>query len=214
MNIFGDISGYYKTFLLLLKKMPDEEPISLGDMNDRGPASKEVFDFFMNNGQVILGNHEHMMLDYLNGEKYYEDGLWFDAWGKETLKSFKNDEELDFLDMENYRFWLEKLPYFLEFDDLILTHGPIHPEYKLNQAIKIGENYLSDESDFSVLWNRVVPNRPRDKFMAFGHNTSKNVKWYKNKEKPYAVCLDTSGYGCLTGMHWPTMEIFQQKIID
>ena len=54
MNLIGDIAGNFKTLLALLKKMPDDEPIGLGDLNDRGPRSREVFDFFMKNGKSFL----------------------------------------------------------------------------------------------------------------------------------------------------------------
>lgn len=215
MNIFGDLSGYYKSFLELLKKMPDEEPISLGDLNDRGPRTKELFDFFIDKGRVILGNHEHMMLDFLNGEKYYEEGFWFDTWGVDTLKSFQNNPDIrDLKSMENYRMWLESLPLYLEFDDLLLTHAPLHPDIDLKESLDFGEDYLSSECDLSIIWNRVYPKKRREKFMAFGHNTDREVRWFNDKEGSYAVCLDTSGYGKLTGMHWPSMEIFQQEIID
>lgn len=215
MNIFGDISGYYKTFMALLKKMPDEEPIGLGDLNDRGPDTKSVFDFFMKNGKTILGNHEHMMLDYLHGEKYYESGLWFDTWGKHTLKSFTRENiNFNILDLDVYRQWLESLPLYLEYDDIILTHAPLHPDIQLKEALIIGEDYLSEECDFSILWNRIPPRVRRNKFMAFGHNTHNDFIWYKDEEGPFSICLDTSGYGQLTAMHWPSREIFQQKIID
>ncbi|MFZ9001427.1 MAG: metallophosphoesterase [Bacteriovoracaceae bacterium] len=215
MNIFGDLSGYYKSFLKLLAKMPDEEPISLGDLNDRGPRTKELFDFFRNQGKVILGNHEHMMLDFLHGEKYYEEGFWYDTWGKETLRSFQvNDDVRDLHAMEEYRIWLESLPFFLEYEDILLTHAPLHPSVKLQDALNMGEDYLSHECDLSIVWNRTYPNKRREKFMVFGHNTDTEVRWFKDDQGPYGVCLDTSGYGVLTAMHWPSMKLYQQEIID
>ena len=45
MNLIGDIHGNYRTFRALLKQMPDEEPVSVGDMIDRGPRSREVLEF-------------------------------------------------------------------------------------------------------------------------------------------------------------------------
>jgi serine/threonine protein phosphatase 1 len=64
MNLIGDIQGKYRTLLALLKQMPDDDPVSVGDMIDRGPHSMEVLEFFRNHGKALLGNHEHMMLDY------------------------------------------------------------------------------------------------------------------------------------------------------
>ena len=34
MNLIGDIQGNYHTLRALLKQMPDEEPVSVGDMVD------------------------------------------------------------------------------------------------------------------------------------------------------------------------------------
>ena len=62
MNIIGDIAGNYLTFLALIKKMPDDPIVSVGDMIDRGPRSKEVLEWFMRHGSALLGNHEHLML--------------------------------------------------------------------------------------------------------------------------------------------------------
>ena len=47
MNLIGDIHGNYQTLLALLKQMPDEEPVSVGDMIDRGPLSRKEHEFFM-----------------------------------------------------------------------------------------------------------------------------------------------------------------------
>ena len=79
MNLIGDIAGNYKTLLALLKKMPDSEPIGLGDLNDRGPRSREVFDFFMKNGRSLMGNHEHMMLHHFLRSDYYREETWFNS---------------------------------------------------------------------------------------------------------------------------------------
>ena len=41
-NVIADIAGEYQTLLALLKKMTDDEVISLGDMVDRGADSAKV----------------------------------------------------------------------------------------------------------------------------------------------------------------------------
>ena len=52
--------------------MPEGETISVGDMIDRGPNSKEVVEYFMDptiNSSAIFGNHEHLMVDACAGCK-------------------------------------------------------------------------------------------------------------------------------------------------
>jgi hypothetical protein len=63
-NIIGDIAGNYKTLMALLKKMPDDEVVSVGDMIDRSSGSADVIRWFMKHGKAIYGNHEDMMLDF------------------------------------------------------------------------------------------------------------------------------------------------------
>src|SRR5262245_16243438 len=88
MLIIGDIAGQYKTLLALLKQCPNEEPVSVGDMIDRGPDSKLVLDFFMKNGRAILGNHEAMMLDAIGGGHYGAWQDWVGNGGGYTMRSF------------------------------------------------------------------------------------------------------------------------------
>ena len=73
INIIGDIAGRYDELMLLLAKMPEADLIvSVGDMVDRGPKSKEVIEFFMTNPKAyaIYGNHESMMYEHLTGNPY------------------------------------------------------------------------------------------------------------------------------------------------
>lgn len=35
-----------------------------------------------------------------------------------------------------------------------------------------------------------------------------------NKDKVYGMCIDTTKYGYLTGLHLPTMTLYYQEIID
>ena len=45
MNLIGDIQGNYRTLLALLKQMPDDDPVSVGDMIDRGRAPWKCLSF-------------------------------------------------------------------------------------------------------------------------------------------------------------------------
>ena len=81
MNLIGEVQGNYLTLQALLKKMPDEIPVSVGDMIDRGPRSLEVLEFFRHNGTALMGNHEHMMLDHLQQGGGYLPGLGYRTEG-------------------------------------------------------------------------------------------------------------------------------------
>lgn len=61
--IIGDIHGCYDELITLFEKASIKENdfiLSLGDIVDRGPKSKEVYHFFKSrsNAKVLMGNHE------------------------------------------------------------------------------------------------------------------------------------------------------------
>ena len=88
MNLIGDIQWNYRTLLALLKQIPDDDPVSVGDIIDRGPGSLKVLEFFRNHGKELLRNHEHMMFDYFCHSANYMPGLWLMNSGDATLNYF------------------------------------------------------------------------------------------------------------------------------
>lgn len=211
MNVIGDIAGQYETCMALLKKMPDDEPISLGDMNDRGPKSNKVLEFFMNYGRAVLGNHEHLMLDHLRGTKYYEHGLWLN-WngGSPTMRSF------DYEVPEKYLLWLESLPLIIDEDNFILTHAPINPSIPWDMVFDYGTSASDNKCETSILWNRGKPRRIKDKLQLHGHNASRNIVTFQDRQydEPYAICLDTSRGSKLSGYSTLTGKIYEQDYVQ
>ena len=68
----SDIHGQYKRYKAMMEKIElksEDKLYILGDVIDRGPQSLEIlFDIMdRDNVELFLGNHEHMMLTYLNG---------------------------------------------------------------------------------------------------------------------------------------------------
>lgn len=201
-NIISDIAGQYNTLIALLDIMPDDEPVSIGDMVDRGPDSKKVLDFFMQNGSAILGNHEHMMLDFGRGTRYYDHGTW--AWngGRATLNSFGN------LIPERYLNWLESLPYYLEIDDCLISHAFLDPSLSLKESCDMGSNW--SDSDFSIIWSRAEPIRRDEwKMQIAGHNSHMGYKRFSDEKGEYAICLDASRSKVLTGINTKNLKVYQ-----
>ena len=99
--VIGDIHGCNDLLKQVHKKILDKSKntssnkllIYLGDYIDRGPKIKKtiqtLLDFQPNNFQQVflLGNHEQMMLDFINNvsDSLY---LWILNGGNETLKSY------------------------------------------------------------------------------------------------------------------------------
>lgn len=210
-NIIGDIAGNFKTLKALLAKMPNGELLSVGDMIDRGPRSKEVIEYVMNHGHAILGNHEDMMIDYVEEGGSYKKGIWQYNGGTETLKSYGGN-----IDMSHVA-WLKSLEnvFYIndEFGTAVITHAPINPVLGLEKANK----RCSDPEGGmdSLYWNRGKPRRINIyDIQIFGHSSYKNVKEFKDIRGVFAYGIDTSHVGKLSGMHWPSLDVFEQEFID
>jgi len=207
-NVIGDIAGNFKTLMALIDKMPEGDVIGVGDLIDRGPRSKDVLEWFMENGQAILGNHEHLMLDNYRKMGYYQEGLWQYNGGNATINSFggapPSEEILD---------WVESLPLYLETDDCLVAHSFVSHIYDLKESCELGDTV--DDNPHSIIWNRQQPiRRPEYKMQIAGHNSQFGYRRFSDGEGEFAICIDSSGNGVLTGIHLTTMEIFQQEVID
>lgn len=238
-NIIGDIAGQIKTLEALLKKMPQGQVISVGDMIDRGPNSKAVLDFFMNNpnARAIMGNHEHMMWScLLKTGHYYSAKVWFDNGGGPTVTSFI-DPSIDLNDpkvsnnpevpnaaikliKEKYLPWIEKLPLYIELpareDGLIgfVSHAPKSSNLSLVEACNLdstltNQSYSYDPIDDTIIWYRGHVYPIEGQYQIFGHNSHWGHCILND-----AMCIDSSRSDVLTGVHWPSMEVFQQDYID
>jgi hypothetical protein len=252
LNIIGDIAGRYETLLALLEKMPKSAtPLSVGDMVDRGPKSKEVLEFFKNH-LAVLGNHEHFMLTehqaYTKGEaSYYQPRVWFANGGIATLKSFipdldeerllwyrgnpnftyqYNDEETTRKLADGFDYycelmkaipqdlinWLAQLPLFYEEEGLFVSHAPRNPTLTLERLCDL--NVSIHKIEQTIIWNRGSTRRLPSKIQIHGHNAERDVDFTSDKDGNHTINIDTSFGRKLTGIHWPSLEIFQQDFLE
>lgn len=192
MNIIADVAGRYEELLELLKIMPHEEKLVLvGDIIDRGPMSKEVVDFAMNDPYVITlkGNHEEMFVN--------DPLLSRSNGGLTTLESFgvKSHQEIP----KKYMDWFNSLPIFHKEDGIFISHAPWF------SSVELGEIWMNE---WRMLWNHYPPRNHPGILQVFGHNTVIE-KYEDDNDKLYAICIDDSGYKKLTGFHWPSQKIYQ-----
>jgi serine/threonine protein phosphatase 1 len=210
INIIGDIAGRFDELMLLLEKMPEADLIlSVGDMVDRGHKSPQVLKWFMEteNVEALYGNHEDLMVKGIeSGETDYGNWcMWTQNGGLATLESFGYDgSDVPHVDHRIID-WLKKRPMYFQTDDLFVSHAPV----------TMSLEYIPQDPydrDHYFIWNRFEPSHPQEKFMIHGHNGRfRNYKWGDGTE--YAICLDNSHKGVLTGIHWPTREIFEQEFL-
>jgi hypothetical protein len=240
-NIIADIAGQYDTLLALLAKMPSTAiPLSVGDMIDRGPQSKEVLEFFMNKGQAILGNHEHFMITEYE-KPFYDKGIWLANGGRATLKSFFPDLDEELLkDYTYYDYhnpnapekmskgeayykqlvsqlpsniieWLKQLPLYIMENGLFVSHAPKNPVLSLERVCDL--NVSVRRIDETLIWNRGTSRRMKDHIQIAGHNSSRSVRHLSDEQGVFAIDIDTSSAKILTGIHWPSLVIYQQEYL-
>lgn len=230
VNIIGDIAGQYKALVKLVGKMPPGEVISVGDMVDRGPDSQRVLDYFMKPGRrAILGNHEHLMIDYLTNGGFYDHDVWMWNGGRKTLLSFDPYEEHNAKGAvpKKYLEWLSGLPKFIElkdFDingvkkDVLISHAFLRPA-SIEDSVVLKENCefgksIWDKNETTIIWNRSEPVRRETwDLQICGHNSQFGLREWSDDKGTYAICLDDSRQKVLTGLYLPTMEVFQQEYI-
>lgn len=251
MIVIGDIAGQYETFKRLIEKINSKsEVILLGDLNDRGLESKEVIQYAIDNKHnLVQSNHGHMMIDYYDGETgYYEPNLWVVYnGGKQTLLSYGlsleyihgSKKQVSEVLPKDHIDYLRDAPYFIKEDNYIFTHAPLHEKLNPAEASQLGTGFHKQydcKSEYSLLWNRYVPNEPHKdlngRINIFGHNASDEVKiyakyypqglkvdnnklmWYINThgiENVWGICLDTSSSKKLTALDTETMILYSEN---
>lgn len=205
LNIIADIAGQYDSLLRLVAKMPKAPFLSLGDMVDRGPKSREVLEWFMANGKALMGNHEHMMITSIDGtydQHNYTRNDWFHNGGGHTLRSFEFDGNDKVVIPTKLIDWLKSLPLEYKQEGLVVTHAPISDMCFDPISSDIGRK----------VWARGEPSPIEGVLQVHGHNAYvTGLKWWRSEDgKSWAVCLDDSKKKVLTGMHWPSLELYQE----
>ncbi|MFC2947517.1 metallophosphoesterase [Virgibacillus sediminis] len=132
----SDIHGNYCLFKKLIDYVEfdaeKDELVIGGDMINGGPRSAEMLQWAKENSRkypdsvhVIAGNHEEMMIWFMNELS----PIWMEFGGEETIKSFKKvyGDENGWDIAEDYASWLETLPLLHEDEHAIYTHAGIEP---------------------------------------------------------------------------------------
>lgn len=213
MIIIADIAGRFEELQLLLQKIPQGDVIvCVGDLNDRGKDSNKVIQWCIdNNIQCTKSNHGDMFIGYFNrhrGTTYpcldgFNDPDFLNNGGHDTLSSYGGITEVP----ESHIKWLSELPWYIETDDLYISHAPIvytakHPD----DVSGYDKPWRSN-----ILWNRHPPVR-REKFQIYGHNTYYQVFNYENED--YAICIDNCGFEQLMAIHWPSKKLYTVDYLD
>lgn len=228
MIILSDIHGNFDTMMALLDMIPQEEKdkgIAIcGDLIDRGPKSKEVVQWCIDNKiSVVKGNHEEMMVDWEAAGRKYSNQLWLGNGGLETLDSYKEKVDHPYLKGEvqwdlfrEHCEWMDKLPYYIEFpnikkDDgryLVISHSNIGNVWKIKDT---------EKGRLQITWGR--PHKIKDVpeiYNVVGHTPQEfGARYRKTYANIDTGCFYTrGGYGRLTALQFPEMIFYEHENID
>lgn len=184
--VLSDIHGQKRRFDSIMKQIdlqPEDTLYILGDVIDRNPHGIQILRQIMKmpNVKMLLGNHEHMMLDalyfhqdeYEFGWRYRQEkrlSLWYRNGGDVThqyLKHIRKD-----IRAEVFAF-LSQLPINIEIavaeKKYILTHAA---PTKLFEEMRLDTRH-KDEKMFA-LWHRFQgwEENPCDETIIFGHTAT------------------------------------------
>lgn len=212
--VIGDIHGNFKALKQCLElanfNPKTEQLISLGDLVDGYPQSKECVDLLMTFPNFILieSNHDDWFVDWLRTGA--QPNIWTSQGGLATLKSFDYTFKSSYLD-----FFEKRIPWY-QLNGKIFVHGGFNPSVP-----------IEEQDPYHLTWDRdlmyyaydchntkscTIP-KPLKKYdtIYVGHTTTENFGSTGPLKLCNVWCLDTgAGWnGRLTIMDIDTEEYWQ-----
>jgi serine/threonine protein phosphatase 1 len=215
----GDIHGCLNALKDLLARLPLEpgdEVVFLGDYIDRGPDSKGVVEYLIQNKKpgwyFLRGNHEQMLLEWLGTPNALTSSNWLLNGGLQTLQSYAPVKYLDEVRGEGAHMMLQShippshaeffnaLSYTYETPDFFFCHAGINLDKPLG----------AQEKD-DLIWIRrkfLQDPRPTPKLIVHGHTPVEQVVLTGDR-----IGIDTGCVygGWLTALALPDKKIYQSK---
>ena len=195
--VVGDLDGNFTKLKSELDKVDfnpqDDVLISLGDIIDRGNDSARLVEYLQEiNAHVVLGNHEHMMLEALMGRDSYAMRLWVQNGGKWH-------QTADFQTLVSMCKWFLQQQLAITVDYQGTKIGISHTLPPTWSWEHMSNN--TAENVRSLLWDRERFNKKMNKvnhgvsFSIHGHNSIPEPIWIAN-----SMHIDTISFGKPTVM--------------
>jgi serine/threonine protein phosphatase 1 len=203
----GDIHGCaaaLREIIEAVEPKPNDTLVILGDCVDRGPNSAAVIDQLLELREKcqlvpLLGNHEEMMLNFLDGRPQPDD--WLQCGGAATVESYRDtngklmpasSQHIDFI-----RSWDD----CFESETHFFAHGSYEPDRPLSQ-----------QHWQTMRWQSLKYGIPEPhesgKIAIVGHSSQKSGEVLDVR---HLVCIDTFcwGGGWLTALDTTCGQIWQ-----
>ena len=214
--VIGDVHGHYEGLMLLLEQIApasEDQVYFLGDLIDRGPKSAEVVEFVKENDYpCLLGNHEQMLLNIMNGRNASPTNMqtWLYSGGQATIASYQSatipKQHLD---------WFESLPTYLDLGDFWLTHAGVDPRKTVQEQTAEELCWIRDE------FHRIEQPYFADKLIVVGHTitfTLPGVVPGNLAQGQGWLDIDTGAYhprsGWLTGLDITNKLVYQANVFS
>jgi serine/threonine protein phosphatase 1 len=206
----GDIHGCLRKLQALIQSIgadpQNDTLIFIGDYIDRGTSSRDVVDYVLQlkkefkNIICLLGNHEQMFLNYLEG---VDEEMYLYNGGKYTLSDYgikssdSPDERKRKIPEEHLLFYHSLLPY-RQTKDYIFVHAGLIPGVSLKK-----------QTTYDLLWVRhefIDSDHAFGRRVVFGHTPLSRPLIMENK-----IGIDTGAVygGKLTCVELPEVKIYQ-----
>jgi serine/threonine protein phosphatase 1 len=202
----GDVHGCataLRTLIGVIHPEPDDSLVVLGDCVDRGPDSRQVIDELLVLREKcrlisILGNHEEMMLNFLEGRPQPDD--WLECGGAATLASYSRHGAAGEIPAEHVEFlrtWIDCYQ--------TNTHFFAHASYE-------PERPLATQHWQTMRWHSLRDGVPgpheSGKIAVVGHTSQKTGEIM---DLGYLICIDTYcwGGGWLTALDTTTGQVWR-----
>lgn len=201
----GDVHGCAQELDVLLRRLKinkDDLIVFLGDYVDRGEQSRQVIDVILEVATrceviALKGNHEAMLLDFLDHPESTGAGLFVLNGGNATLASYSGSAGYEF--PEEHLNFLKNLKLFYQTDTHFFVHAglPDIPLKELNE----------DKHALAMMWSRqpfLSSNYDWGKIIVHGHTPVQRAEIRSNR-----INLDT---GCVYGGHLTALELPKNKL--
>jgi diadenosine tetraphosphatase ApaH/serine/threonine PP2A family protein phosphatase len=118
--VIGDVHGCYFELIALLDEIEvrrDDRLVFVGDLITKGPANREVVEFFRHrrNCESVLGNHEHLLLQHYRGQT-----VKLKPTHRRAIEELGNDFG-DFMELAS------KFPLYTDLSEFVVVHAGIRP---------------------------------------------------------------------------------------
>ena len=191
----SDIHGHYRNLLAFRDSLKEDDKVYvLGDAIDKGENPIACLKLVMNDSrfEMLIGNHEYMMWQFLYAQKNALDTLeetyiqWVD-WnrGGDTLKPYLQLEEAE---REKIYSYIEDLP--LNFPEVIVGGHKFYLVHSLPESetqIRMKDIAYNDNIIYNYVWDRRLIDeylKPfEDRTVIVGHTAVEEYDW--NKVAPY-----------------------------